>query len=112
MKTLASSRSVNYLNKSISNQASQANSSLALYVHQLSLGNFAPLENYLRDKLLLIDDSEMRKEVIENFFVKLQNLIQTIRHKAAMEHDLFELENMDKCEFYLPILKRKFAKLS
>lgn len=112
MKTIVSRRSVNFLNKSIANQASQLNSSLALHIQQLSLGNFTPLENYLKEKLLLIDDNEMRQEVIENFFSQVGKLIQSMRHKAVIEGDVFEAENMEKCEMYLPLLKRKFSKIS
>ncbi|MFN4299692.1 MAG: hypothetical protein ACK4EX_08195 [Thermaurantimonas sp.] len=110
MKTIISQRSVQFLNKSIANQATATNSSLAMAVQQLSLGNFNPLENYLREKLLLIDDQEMRAEVITNFFNKVENLINTLRHKAAMEHDIFEIENMEKASVYLPILKKKFIR--
>lgn len=110
MKTIVSQRSVQFLNKSIAKQASAVNSALSLAVQQLSLGNFAPLENYLREKLLLLDDPEMRAEVIANFFNKVENLIHTLRHKAAMEHDIFEIENMEKASVYLPMLKKKFSR--
>ncbi|MFN3952387.1 MAG: hypothetical protein ACK4KT_08305 [Thermaurantimonas sp.] len=112
MKTIVSRRSVNFLNKSIAVQAAQLNSSLALHIQQLSMGNLTPLENYLKEKLLLIDDSDMRQEVIENFFSHVRQLIQSMRHRAAIEGDFFEAENLEKCTLYLPILERKFSKIS
>ncbi len=112
MKTIVSRRSVNFLNKSIANQAAQLNSSLALYIQQLSMGNLTPLENYLKEKLILIDDLDMRREVIVNFFSHVRQLIQSMRHKAVIEGDLFEAENMERCKLYLPILERKFSKIS
>lgn len=110
METVASRRSVNFLNKSITNQTTTANPTLTMAVQELSLGNFAPLENYLREKLLLLDDYEMRAEVISNFFNRVENLIHSLRHKAAVECDIFEIENMEQAAVYLPMLKKKFIR--
>ncbi|KFD40227.1 hypothetical protein AT05_00410 [Schleiferia thermophila str. Yellowstone] len=74
------------------------------------MGNYSPLENYLKEKLLLIDDPDMRAQVIDNFFSKVKQLIQSLRHNAALEHDLYEIEKMEKAEVYLPILMKKFRR--
>lgn len=110
MKTILSQRSVNFLKKSIATQAEQYNSPLTLAVQQLSMGNFTPLENYLKEKLLLIDDPEMRSEIIDNFFVKIKHLIQLLRQNATEERDFHEMENMEKAEIYLPLLMKKFRR--